>query len=192
MEKFQKSLFLFTRDLRIEDNTGLIQACKNSENVLPCFIFNPKISWLKDSKIRTQFLIESLFDLEDQFNKKDSKLNIFSGKLNEVIQKIINEQKIDAIFTNLDYTPYAKQKITYLKELSNKKNVSLNLFHDVLLHEIGTIKTDKGMPYVIYSQFFKKAKNFPVIKPQKNNFKNFEKSHIKNNVNLKDLMKKYS
>ena len=192
MKKFQKSLFLFTRDLRINDNTGLIQACKNSENVLPCFIFNPKISWLKNSRFRTQFLIESLLDLEEQFKKRDAKLDISSGNFNKVISKVIDEQKIDAVFSNLDYTPYAMKKTLHLKDISNKKNVNLNLFHDFLLHEIDTIKTDKGNPYVIYSQFFKKAKNYPIIKSQKNNFKNFEYRHTKNNVNLKDIIKKFS
>ena len=34
------SLFIFTRDLRLEDNNGLIRALKNSTNVLPVFIFD--------------------------------------------------------------------------------------------------------------------------------------------------------
>ena len=34
------SLFIFTRDLRLEDNSGLIEALKNSDKVLPVFIFD--------------------------------------------------------------------------------------------------------------------------------------------------------
>ena len=41
-KKFQKSLFLFRRDLRLEDNTGLIFALKSSEVVIPAFIFTPE------------------------------------------------------------------------------------------------------------------------------------------------------
>ena len=41
-KKFEKSLFLFRRDLRLEDNTGLIFALKNSSSVIPAFIFTPE------------------------------------------------------------------------------------------------------------------------------------------------------
>ena len=41
-KKFRKALFLFRRDLRLEDNTGLIFALKSSEVVIPAFIFTPE------------------------------------------------------------------------------------------------------------------------------------------------------
>ena len=37
---FEKSIFLFHRDLRLEDNSGLIEALQNSKEVIPCFIFD--------------------------------------------------------------------------------------------------------------------------------------------------------
>ena len=39
-KEYKKSLFLFRRDLRLEDNTGLSKALQNSEEVIPCFIFD--------------------------------------------------------------------------------------------------------------------------------------------------------
>ena len=36
--KYKKSLFVFRRDYRLDDNTALIQACKNSEHVILCFL----------------------------------------------------------------------------------------------------------------------------------------------------------
>ena len=41
-EKYQRSLFLFRRDLRLVDNTGLIWASKSSLETIPCFILDPK------------------------------------------------------------------------------------------------------------------------------------------------------
>jgi len=35
MNKYDKSIFIFRRDYRLEDNTGLIEALKNSEQVIP-------------------------------------------------------------------------------------------------------------------------------------------------------------
>jgi hypothetical protein len=39
--KYEKALFLFRRDLRLKDNTRLINASKASETVVPAFIFDP-------------------------------------------------------------------------------------------------------------------------------------------------------
>ena len=37
----EKSLFIFRRDLRLEDNTGLISALSQAaEHVIPCFILD--------------------------------------------------------------------------------------------------------------------------------------------------------
>ena len=36
------SLFIFFFYLRLEDNTGLLAALKESKAVIPCFIFDPK------------------------------------------------------------------------------------------------------------------------------------------------------
>ena len=38
---WKRALFIFRRDLRIEDNTGLISALKYSQYVIPCFILDP-------------------------------------------------------------------------------------------------------------------------------------------------------
>jgi deoxyribodipyrimidine photo-lyase len=42
-KEYQKSLFIFRRDLRLEDNTtALIDALKSSECIIPCFILDPR------------------------------------------------------------------------------------------------------------------------------------------------------
>ena len=67
-----KSLFIFRRDFRLIDNSGLIQACKNSSEILPVFIFTPEQIKNNDffSNESFQFLIESLEELNEDLNKK--------------------------------------------------------------------------------------------------------------------------
>ena len=105
MTSYKKSLFLFRRDLRLEDNTGLIYALKNSHEVIPCFIIDSKIMCkFKNSTHRIKFLNQSLVDLDEQLNKKKSNLKIFNGDTKEIIKRIILEQKIDSVFFNVFYT----------------------------------------------------------------------------------------
>ncbi len=82
-KKFKKALFIFRRDLRIDDNTGLINACKQADKVIPCFIFDPRQIG-PSNKYRSnnaiQFMIESLQDLDKELKKKKGKLYLFKGK----------------------------------------------------------------------------------------------------------------
>ena len=38
----KKTLFIFRRDLRVQDNIGLAHAFQESAMVTPCFIFDPR------------------------------------------------------------------------------------------------------------------------------------------------------
>ena len=57
-----KSIFIFRRDFRITDNTGLIECIKNSDTVYPIFIFTPEQIKNNDYKSdnAVQFMITSL------------------------------------------------------------------------------------------------------------------------------------
>ena len=39
---FKSALFIFRRDLRLDDNTGLLKALSLAEEVYPVFIFDPR------------------------------------------------------------------------------------------------------------------------------------------------------
>ena len=41
-KEYSKSLFIFRTDLRLEDNTALINALQSSEYIIPCFIIDPR------------------------------------------------------------------------------------------------------------------------------------------------------
>ena len=72
---YKKSLFIFRRDLRLEDNIGLFESLENSTEVIPCFIYDENlIRNLKDSKFRWNFLNESLTDLDTESRKKRNQI----------------------------------------------------------------------------------------------------------------------
>ncbi|QDI89583.1 deoxyribodipyrimidine photo-lyase [Candidatus Nitrosopumilus sp. SW] len=192
MRKYQNSLFLFRRDLRLEDNTGLINASKFSSKVFPCFIWDEKIiskSNPKFSEFRLQFLKESLSDLDAQLKENKSKLYFFSGNYEKVIQKIIKEIRIDAIFMNKDYTPFSIKRENKIRNKCHKNKMDFILTQDSLLQDPDTIKTIKGEPYKVFSAFFRKAKELPVRNPQKYKFGNFARQKIKFESTSKNFLK---
>src|SRR5579871_1893222 len=108
--KFSKSLFIFRRDLRLYDNSGLNNALQQSEKVIPCFILDPRqvgITNKYKSDNAIQFMIESLEDLDKALRKHHAKLYLFYGKAEEVIKKLIAAHNISAVFFNRDYTPFS-------------------------------------------------------------------------------------
>ena len=64
---YENGLFLFHRDLRLQDNVGLAEATRSCKHLFFCFIFTPEqISFRNKfrSNNSIQFMMESLDDLE--------------------------------------------------------------------------------------------------------------------------------
>ena len=111
MADINRSIFVFRRDLRIDDNLGLRAAVESSDEVIPCFIFDP---WLANSERlgfnpnAFQFLLESLEDLQRQFKTRGGRLYLFSGIAEDIIGQLAGKLGADAVFVNEDYTPFSR------------------------------------------------------------------------------------
>jgi len=187
-KNYKLSLFIFRRDLRLQDNTGLIAALENSEQVICCFILNPdqltsKNSYKSDNGI--QFMFDSLTDLNDQLKQKESKLYLVHGKPTAVIKDLTKELAIDAIFVNRDYTPYSKQRDEEIRALCEKQSIAFETYNDLILNEPENIKTKQGHPYTVYTAFLHTCSKIPVSKPQKNNLNNYFNKKIELEVSKK-------
>ena len=179
---YKKSLFIFRRDLRLEDNIGLIEALQNSTEVIPCFIYDENIiKNLSDSKFRWSFLNESLLDLDLQLKEKGTRLQVLKGMPEKAIDEIIKKYKIEAIFLNTDFSNYSQKRDEKIYQICKKNKIQFNSTLDFLLHNPNEVKTNEGAPYTIYSFFYKKAKQFPIREISKNLKKNYSKEIISEN-----------
>ena len=178
--KHRKSLFIFRRALRLKDNTGLIKALKNSKKVIPCFIFTPE--QIKNNEYKSknaiQFMIESLLDLEEQLKKKGGELYRFFGKQDEIVERLIKQKNIDAVYVNRDYTPYAQSRNEKIKKVCKKNNIKFVSNNDYLLIEPEHIETGSGTPYKVFTPFYKKAKQKNIDKPEPNHHTNYYKGKV--------------
>ena len=85
---YTTSLFIFRRDLRLQDNRGLLKAVKSSEQVVPCFILNPEQVGPENtyrSMRALQFMAESLVELDADLTKHGSHLYLLYGYPNQVL-----------------------------------------------------------------------------------------------------------
>jgi len=175
MPRFSKTLFVFRRDLRLEDNTGLLFALENSEKVIPCFIFTPEqIENNPYLSLRAlQFMIESLEDLSESLKKKKGHLYLFYGDPATIIDKLIISLSLDAVAINRDYTPYSAQRDTLIEKVCQKRDIPLLVLDDALLHSPEeTLKAD-GSPYSVFTPFYNNASRSHVASPVPNRYHNY-------------------
>lgn len=191
---YNKSLFIFRRDLRLFDNTGLIKTLEESNEVIPLFIIDKRIVEKDNTNTNIlQFMLETLNDLDNQLKQNNSKLNIIFDKPEKAIEDLIIQNNIDAVFINRDYTPFSKKRDQRIAKVCKKHEIGLYKSNDYMLNEPEDVFTTKNEPYVVFTPYYNKAKQIRVEYPKKNNLMNYFQGEINSenrveNINL--FMKK--
>lgn len=151
------SLFIFRRDFRLNDNIGLNNLLNESEEITPIFIFTPRQVERNTFKSYNciQFMVESLKDLDVNLKKYGSKLHLYFGDDIDILKDINNKKKINKVYTNTDYTPFAVKRDAKLKKELEKLGIEFKTFHDITLFEPGTIKSKSDKVYQKFTPFYK-------------------------------------
>ena len=175
-KKYNKSVFIFTRDLRLSDNTTLLNLLENSETVIPIFIFNPKQiannEYKSENAIR--FMCESLEELDDALRKYKSRLFYFYDDPNNIIDHLLKDKDIKCVGINKDYSPFAVKRSDKILKLCDKYEVDFISLDDYLLTGTDTSVTKAdGTIYVKFTPFYRVAKKAKVNKPIINKYKNY-------------------
>ncbi len=166
---FHHALFIFRRDLRLQDNVGLHEALRMSERVTPCFIFDPRQvgkqnDYRSDAAVR--FMGESLRELADAVRERGGSCRFFHGKAEDVVGRLAKDGRVDAVFFNQDYTPFARERDAAIQDACTKHGVACRTFHDALLNPPDAVKTAAGTPYGVFTAYFNKAQKIPVSPPK--------------------------
>uniref|UniRef100_A0A6C0JWZ2 Photolyase/cryptochrome alpha/beta domain-containing protein n=1 Tax=viral metagenome TaxID=1070528 RepID=A0A6C0JWZ2_9ZZZZ len=163
-------LFLFHRDLRIHDNVGFLEACKQCSHLITCFIFTPEQVGKHNSyksENAVAFMIESLAELSKEIHLAGGELCLFYGKTNTILKDLVKTHKIDAVFFNRDYSPYAKARDESVADLCNTMHIECITSSDYYLYEPGSVKTGGGSYYKKFTPFYEAVLHIDVPKPQK-------------------------
>ena len=138
--KYENGLFIFRRDLRLEDNKALINAHKKCNNVYTIFVFTPEqISNVNDFKSNNAilFMLQSLKELETKISQKKGKLSLYYGKNSVVLREIFEKNDINCVFFNEDITPYARNRDSEIYDLCRRENIQYEVSQDYyLLHPL--------------------------------------------------------
>lgn len=165
---YQTSLFIFRRDLRLSDNTGLNAALRASKQVIACFIFDPRQiePHPYQSQPALQFMLEALTDLQEQFKQRGALLYLFHGQPQQIVEQLNQQHRLEAVFVNRDYSPFSQQRDSELTALCHRLAIDFHSHPDALLTEPEQGIRDNGKPYQVFTAFYNHAKQYPVPAPQ--------------------------
>ena len=189
------SLFWFRRDLRLEDNAGLLKALESGVPVLPIFIFDPNIlSKLEDTHdARVSFLHERLQHLKAQLEDLGSDLLVFYDKPLNVFKSLCLQYEVTGLFFNRDYEPYARERDKAVYEYFETISASCIGAKDHVLFEKNEVVKADGTPYLVYSPYAKAWKkrctsdHFKAY-PTQNHFNSFFQMDTKSRMITLDAM----
>ena len=154
------NIFWFRRDLRLYDNSGLSAATSDKLKVLPIFIFDTSITnKLPENDRRINFIYDNLVEMDSELKKKyNSSLNIFKGKPIKIFKELIGNYKINSVYTNNDYEPYAFSRDSSIKKLLESKKIQFKSYKDHVVFEKNEVVKDDGNPYVVFTPYMRKWK----------------------------------
>ena len=162
------TLFWFRRDLRLEDNRGLYEALAASNAVLPIFIFDPSIlNQLDKADARVSFIHDLLTSIQDKLQVVGKSLAVFHGEPITIIEQLIAQHEITAVYANRDYEPNARNRDKAIYEILAAQNIPFKTYKDQVIFEKNEVVKDDGLPYVVYTPYSNKWKsNFSTVQLQ--------------------------
>ena len=154
------NIFWFRRDFRLQDNAGLYHALKSEFPVLPIFIFDENIlDDLEDKKdARVSFIHDSLMSISDELKELESDILIKKGNPIDIWKELIGSYKINTVFTNHDYEPYAVERDSSVKRFLKSQGIKFKTYKDQVIFEKEEILKNDGTPYTVFTPYSRKWK----------------------------------
>lgn len=154
------NIMWFRRDLRLSDNAALYHALKSGNPVVPIFIFDRNILDKLEDKAdrRVEFIHAALADMQQQLTDMGSSLHVFYGFPHEVWPTILRKYKVEKVFTNHDYEPYALERDEDIKQVLLHEGIDFQTFKDQVIFEKDEVTKDDGKPYTVFTPYSRKWK----------------------------------
>lgn len=147
-------VFWHRRDLRGVDNRGLATASTLGE-VVPVFCLDDELLEFAGAA-RVAFMLEALADLRRWYREQDSDLVVVRGKPSAVVPQIARDYDADAVIWNEDYSGYAQERDGAVEDALSADGTSVRMVEDLVLHGPGSIRTNAGEPYSVFTYYWKK------------------------------------
>lgn len=157
IKKNNRALHWFRRDLRISDNRALYEATTSHQSVISIFIFDTEIlKKLKNKEDkRVQFIFDGVLKLKERLQKKGSDLLVLHGDPKNLVPQVAKKLKVQNIYCNEDYEPYAKKRDLHIAKLLHAANIGFFKFKDHVVFSGEEVLKSDGQPYRVFTPYKK-------------------------------------
>ncbi|PSQ39585.1 deoxyribodipyrimidine photo-lyase [Halobacteriales archaeon SW_5_70_135] len=162
------------RDLRAPDNVGLAAAAGvgwpaddgtgGEAGVVPLFVFDDTVLE-HGSPPRVTFMLDALDSLRTDYRERGGDLLIERGDPREVLVRVAAEHGHDRVVWNRTHSGLGRERDDDVREQLEGEGVAVDTYEDDLLHEPGSITTNAGDYYSVYTYFWKKWRDRPKDDP---------------------------
>jgi len=148
------NIFWFRRDLRLDDNTALINALSADLPVLPVFIFDTSITGeLPADDPRVSFIYETLSAINLKLSEYSSSMYVIKDDPFSAWTSILRNFEIEAVYFNRDYEPYAIERDSEITALLAGNDIKVYNFKDQVIFETNEILKSDGSPYTVFTPY---------------------------------------
>jgi deoxyribodipyrimidine photo-lyase len=154
------NIMWFRRDLRLEDNAALYHALQKGKPVVPIFIFDTDILDELEDKTdrRVQFIHAALLEMQEELVGMGSSLEVYYGKPSEIIKELLSKYKVENVFTNHDYEPYALERDKEIQSILSVAGIAFLTSKDHVIFEKGEVLKEDKTPYTVFTPYSRKWK----------------------------------
>ncbi|MBW8836581.1 MAG: deoxyribodipyrimidine photo-lyase, partial [Burkholderia sp.] len=164
-DTFDTALVWFRRDLRTTDHAALYHALKHCERVWCVFVFDTTIlqplvdTWqarhpgAPAQDRRVEFILASLRELDDALRAQGGGLIVLYGDPADLVPKLADELRVDAVFANHDYEPAAIERDETVRERLAEAGRACLTFKDQVIFERAELLTGQNKPFTVFTPY---------------------------------------
>ncbi len=168
----KNSLVWLRNDLRLNDNPVLKKAFDRKDevdNVIIIYIFDEtnfrktELDLPKTGVFRTNFLLESVQDLQNQLRSYGSDLFVYKGKTEDILSNLVQKLEVETVFSSKEITYEETNLESKVKNSLDKTNTKLDLTFQQTLYSFDDLPFELNDLPDVFTHFRKKVEKDSVV-----------------------------
>ena len=154
------------RDLRLDDNVALYEACAHHDAVCVAFVVNPPL--LQSPRIGAPLasvFFDGLRHLREDLRAMGSDLALLTGDFDPELLSLVRRIGADAVYYNEDYEPSAVARDTSVTRVLNDAGIAVHAFTDHVYFGADEIRSTSG-PYKVLTPYKRRWLDMRAIAPR--------------------------
>jgi deoxyribodipyrimidine photo-lyase len=156
----KRIVYWFRNDLRLHDNAGLQAALEDADQILPVFVFDPRLfrdlpalGIRKTGVFRANFLIESVADLRQSLRARGSDLIVRVGSPAKILAELAEDLEAFAVYTSKEVTNEEVTDEAMLSKRLKPLNIDLEMFWQASLYHVRDLPFEISRLPDVFTQF---------------------------------------